>query len=100
MLCVTRFLGHYKTMSLERGIGYTYHVPAPCKEEVKVVYADDDIVLVDKPAGLLSVPGRILKDSVFQRLLYEFPDFPDENVKWGKYQMGHEVQSYISKSRP
>ena len=74
MLCVKRYLGHYKTMSLERGIGYTYHVPAPCKEEVKVVYADDDIVLVDKPAGLLSVPGRILKDSVFQRLLYEFPD--------------------------
>ena len=41
---------------------------------VKVVYADDEIVLVDKPAGLLSVPGRILKDSVFQRLLYEYPD--------------------------
>ena len=68
------YLGHYKIMSLEKGIGYTYHVPAPCKDEVKVLYADDDIVLVDKPAGLLSVPGRILKDSAFQRLLYEFPD--------------------------
>ena len=61
-------------MGPEKGIGYTFHVPAPCKEEAKVVYADDDIVLVDKPPGLLSVPGRILKDSVFQRLLYEFPD--------------------------
>ena len=61
-------------MSQEKGMVYTFHVPAPCKEEVKVVYADDEIVLVDKPAGLLSVPGRILKDSVFQRLLYEYPD--------------------------
>ena len=49
--------------------------------EIKVVYADDEIVLVDKPAGLLSVPGRLLKDSVFQRLLYEYPgclSFTDE----------------------
>ena len=61
-------------MSQEKGMVYTFHVPAPCKDEVKVVYADDEIVLVDKPAGLLSVPGRILKDSVFQRLLYEYPD--------------------------
>ena len=61
-------------MSVEKGMGYTFHVPAPCKEEIKVIYADDEIVLVDKPAGLLSVPGRILKDSVFQRLLYEYPD--------------------------
>ena len=61
-------------MSQEKGMVYTFNVPAPCKEEVKVVYADDEIVLVDKPAGLLSVPGRILKDSVFQRLLYEYPD--------------------------
>ena len=48
------FLGHYKIMSLEKGIGYTHHVPAPCKDEVKVLYADDDIVLVDKPAGPVS----------------------------------------------
>ena len=60
-------------MSQEKGMVYTFHVPAPCKDEVTVVYADDEIVLVDKPAGLLSVPGRILKDSVFQRLLYSTP---------------------------
>lgn len=39
-----------------------------------MVYADNDIVVVCKPAGLLSVPGRFLKDSVLQRLLYEYPD--------------------------
>ena len=39
-------------MSVEKGMGYTFHVPAPCEEEIKVVYADDEIVLVDKPAGL------------------------------------------------
>lgn len=32
------------------------------------VYKDDHIWIVNKPAGLLSVPGRILKDSLLSRL--------------------------------
>ncbi len=32
------------------------------------LYIDDDIIVVNKPAGLLSVPGRYLKDSCVARL--------------------------------
>ena len=32
------------------------------------LYLDDDIIVVNKPAGLLSVPGRYLKDSCVSRL--------------------------------
>ena len=32
------------------------------------LYIDDDIIVVNKPAGLLSVPGRYLKDSCVSRL--------------------------------
>lgn len=32
------------------------------------VYKDDHVWLVDKPAGLLSVPGKMLKDSLLSRL--------------------------------
>lgn len=38
------------------------------------MYADDHVLVVDKPAGLLSVPGRFLKDSVLQRVMFEHPD--------------------------
>tara|TARA_E500000331_G_scaffold84076_1_gene79726 strand:+ start:2836 stop:3474 length:639 start_codon:yes stop_codon:yes gene_type:complete len=39
-----------------------------------VVFADDHVVVVDKPAGLLSVPGKFLKDCVQQRILFDYPD--------------------------
>lgn len=41
-----------------------------------IVYHDDYLVVVDKPAGLLSVPGRryFLQDSVVSRLRYQLPD--------------------------
>ncbi|MDF1763960.1 MAG: RluA family pseudouridine synthase [Oleibacter sp.] len=32
------------------------------------LYLDDDIIVINKPAGLLSVPGRVLKDSAVSRL--------------------------------
>jgi tRNA pseudouridine32 synthase/23S rRNA pseudouridine746 synthase len=54
--------------------GFTQHIPPPCKEEVKIVFADDDILVVDKPSGLLSVPGRYLKDCVQHRVQFDFPD--------------------------
>ena len=37
-------------------------------------YVDDHILVVDKPAGLLSVPGRFVKDSVLHRVLFDYPD--------------------------
>jgi tRNA pseudouridine32 synthase/23S rRNA pseudouridine746 synthase len=53
---------------------YTHHVPPPCLEEVDVLFADEHILVVVKPAGLLSVPGRIVKDCVLQRMRAGYPD--------------------------
>lgn len=36
------------------------------KEDIKIVYEDDDILVVDKPAGVLSVPGKTENPSLAQ----------------------------------
>lgn len=36
--------------------------------EVKVIYEDDAVMVVDKPSGLLSVPGKYVTDSVESRM--------------------------------
>ncbi len=43
---------------------------------LKILYQDEDLVVIDKPSGLLSVPGRgeNKQDSVVARLRYLFPD--------------------------
>jgi len=41
--------------------------------ELPIVYQDQDILVVNKPAGLLSVPGKNIKDSVHTRLKKLFP---------------------------
>ena len=41
----------------------------PPKEPLKILYKDRDFLVVDKPAGLLSIPGRTYKDSVLSRVL-------------------------------
>lgn len=50
-------------------------VPVPAHEP-RIVYEDDRIVIVDKPAWLLSIPGRskALEDSVQTRLRARWPD--------------------------
>ena len=53
---------------------YTSHIPPPCQEEVIVRFADDDLLVVEKPAGLLTVPGRFVKDCVLHRMMFDFPD--------------------------
>lgn len=53
---------------------FTHHVPEPCLEEVEVLYADDHLIVVNKPSGLLSVPGRFVKDCVVSRLQFDYPD--------------------------
>ena len=58
-------------VALER---FTHHVPPPCEEEVRVRFADAHVIVVEKPAGLLSVPGRFVKDCVVARLSYDYPD--------------------------
>ncbi|HCS13200.1 MAG: RNA pseudouridine synthase [Zetaproteobacteria bacterium CG06_land_8_20_14_3_00_59_53] len=46
-------------------------------DEPQIVFEDDAIVLVNKPAGLMSVPGKYVKDSVFTRLLDRYPQCPE-----------------------
>ena len=53
---------------------YTHHIPDPCEEEVRTKYVDDHILVIEKPSGLLTVPGRIVKDSVLRRVLTSYPE--------------------------
>ncbi|MBV7296450.1 RluA family pseudouridine synthase [Enterovibrio paralichthyis] len=41
---------------------------------LEVVYQDEAIVVVNKPAGLLSVPGKAVTDSAYTRVQAMFPD--------------------------
>lgn len=43
-------------------------------EELEIIYQDDDIVVVNKPEEFLSVPGIEIKDSVYFRIKYQFPN--------------------------
>ena len=42
--------------------------------EPTVIYEDDALLVVNKPAGLLSVPGKQQQDSVLTRLRQRYPD--------------------------
>jgi tRNA pseudouridine32 synthase/23S rRNA pseudouridine746 synthase len=44
------------------------------KIEVPIVYEDEWLIAVNKPAGLLSVPGRDRQDNVLSRLRHLFPN--------------------------
>ena len=47
----------------------------PPQEDLVIVYEDDDLVVIEKPAGLLSVPGRLPEhqDSAYLRVLAQYP---------------------------
>ena len=57
----------------DEAIPFTY---CPPDEPVRVIHADHQLVLVDKPAGLLSVPGKgaHMADCMITRLQGPFPD--------------------------
>ncbi|WP_207425152.1 RluA family pseudouridine synthase [Pedobacter sp. SYSU D00535] len=42
-------------------------------KELQIVFEDEDIIVVDKPAEFLSVPGRYVKDSVQTRIQNRYP---------------------------
>ena len=42
-------------------------------KSLSVVYQDDDLVVVNKPAEFLSVPGKNIEDSVYLRIKTQFP---------------------------
>lgn len=45
--------------------------------EPKIVYEDKDLLVVNKPAGLMSAPGKYVKDSAFFRLQQRYTDLPE-----------------------
>lgn len=51
-------------------------IAPPCHEKIEVLYQDDHLVLINKPAGLLSLSGKNPRnlDSVHYRLVQAFPD--------------------------
>ncbi|WP_437614553.1 RluA family pseudouridine synthase [Erwinia sp. V71] len=55
-------------------ISDTFIAP-PCPDQIAIVYQDDHLVLINKPAGLLSLSGKnpLNLDSVHHRLVQIFP---------------------------
>lgn len=51
----------------------TYHIPPPCQKQVEVLFADQHLLLVNKPEGLLSVPGKVVKDCLISRIICDYP---------------------------
>lgn len=51
------------------------HIVPPCSEPVNTLYADEHILIVEKPSGLLSVPGRHPqnKDCMIARVQTHYP---------------------------
>lgn len=48
------------------------HNPAKGKD-ISIVYDDDHLVIINKPAEFLSVPGKQIKDCVYQRVATLYP---------------------------
>lgn len=50
-------------------------IAPPCHEKIEILYQDDHLVLINKPAGLLSLSGKNPQnfDSVHNRLVQIFP---------------------------
>ena len=42
-------------------------------QELKIIFEDDDIIVVNKPPEFLSVPGKEIKDSVYTRIKQKYP---------------------------
>jgi len=53
------------------------HIAQIAKDEPKLIFEDEHLILINKPAGLLSTPGKQCEDSVFSRLKQRHPDCPD-----------------------
>lgn len=45
--------------------------------EPQTVYEDEYLLVINKPAGLMSTPGKHIKDSVQTRLLQRYPQHPE-----------------------
>lgn len=52
-----------------------HFIAPPCNDEIEILYQDDHLLLINKPAGLLSLSGKnpLNLDSVHHRLVKLFP---------------------------
>ena len=50
-------------------------IAPPCAEQIEIIFQDDDLLIINKPSGLLSLSGKnpLNKDSVHYRLVQVFP---------------------------
>jgi tRNA pseudouridine32 synthase/23S rRNA pseudouridine746 synthase len=53
-------------------------IAPPCHDEIEILWQDEHLVLINKPAGLLSLSGKNPQnlDSVHHRLVNIFPAVP------------------------
>lgn len=42
-------------------------------KKITTIYEDDDLLIINKPSGLLSIPGKTIQDSVWLRMKHQFP---------------------------
>lgn len=49
-------------------------VYAPPKAPLSYIFTDDDLIIVEKPSGLLSVPGKTEPDCLEARIRADFPE--------------------------
>ena len=46
----------------------------PETKELEIIYQDEAMLVINKPHDLLSVPGKLIQDSVYSRIKEQFPD--------------------------
>ncbi|SFT51784.1 tRNA pseudouridine32 synthase / 23S rRNA pseudouridine746 synthase [Lishizhenia tianjinensis] len=49
-------------------------------KEIEILYEEEEFLVINKPSGLLSVPGKVLKDSVQTRMEALYPDSKDHMI--------------------
>lgn len=52
-----------------------HFIAPPCHDDIRILYQDEHLLLIDKPSGLLSLSGKNPQnlDSVHYRLVQDFP---------------------------
>lgn len=53
-----------------------YYIAPPCDQPLPILHLDDDLIIVDKPSPLFTIPGRGPEnhDSVITRLQIDYPE--------------------------
>ncbi len=56
--------------------GAPYYIAPPCNQPLPILHVDDDLIIVDKPSPLFTIPGRGPEnaDSVITRLQIDYPE--------------------------